>query len=85
MSDQEIRDVRTCIQYQPSIDHRCRPQLLDLPGIKSHHWKIWPCSAITGKNLVTGLDWVVHDVAHRLYYGSTAARPSGFTAGTDTA
>ncbi|KIJ19789.1 hypothetical protein PAXINDRAFT_166016 [Paxillus involutus ATCC 200175] len=45
-------------------------ELLDLPGIKSHHWKIWPCSAVTGQNLVAGLDWIVEDVAHRLYYSS---------------
>ncbi|KAG1715672.1 hypothetical protein ID866_1476 [Astraeus odoratus] len=46
--------------------------LLDLPGIKSHHWKIWPCSAVTGRNLIDGLDWVVGDVARRLYYSSVA-------------
>jgi len=46
-------------------------QALDLPGIKSHNWKIWPCSAVTGLNLIQGLDWVVEDVAHRLYYSST--------------
>ncbi|KAF8450992.1 ADP-ribosylation factor family-domain-containing protein [Boletus edulis BED1] len=53
--------------------------LLDLPGVRSHHWKIWPCSAVTGQNLVAGLDWIVHDVAHRLYYSSTAASVSGHT------
>ncbi|KAI0786507.1 GTP-binding protein [Abortiporus biennis] len=42
---------------------------LDLPSIKSHHWKIWPCSAVTGENLVTGLNWIVDDVANRIYYG----------------
>ncbi|KAI0750675.1 GTP-binding protein [Daedaleopsis nitida] len=46
---------------------------LDLPSIKSHQWRILPCSAVTGENLVEGLDWVVGDVANRLYYGSTAA------------
>ncbi|KAG2345015.1 ARF/SAR superfamily [Suillus weaverae] len=45
---------------------------LDLPGIKSHNWKIWSCSAVTGLNLIQGLDWVVEDVAHRLYYSSTS-------------
>ncbi|KAF8554091.1 GTP-binding protein, partial [Imleria badia] len=60
-------------------------ELLDLPGIKSHHWKIWPCSAVTGQNLVAGLDWIVHDVAHRLYYSSTAASSSRYITGTTTA
>ncbi|KZT20632.1 GTP-binding protein [Neolentinus lepideus HHB14362 ss-1] len=45
---------------------------LDLDSIRSHNWRIWPCSAVTGNNLVTGLDWVVNDVAGRLYYSSTA-------------
>ncbi|KAI5996359.1 ADP-ribosylation factor family-domain-containing protein [Pisolithus albus] len=42
--------------------------LLGLSGIKSHHWKISACSAVTGYNLIAGLDWVVGDVARRLYY-----------------
>ncbi|KAG9055361.1 hypothetical protein FS842_002426 [Serendipita sp. 407] len=45
-------------------------EALDLPSIKTHHWKIISCSAITGENLVTGLDWVVNDVAGRLYYST---------------
>ena len=45
-------------------------QALDLRSIKSHHWKILSCSAITGDNLVNGLDWVVNDVAGRLYYST---------------
>ncbi|KAF8590251.1 ARF/SAR superfamily [Ramaria rubella] len=44
---------------------------LDLRSIKSHHWKILSCSAIIGTNLVQGLDWVVNDVAGRLYYSTT--------------
>ncbi|KAF8509434.1 ADP-ribosylation factor family-domain-containing protein [Hysterangium stoloniferum] len=44
---------------------------LDLPSIKSHQWKIISCSAMTGENLVSGLDWVINDVAGRLYYSST--------------
>ncbi|KAJ7229098.1 GTP-binding protein [Mycena pura] len=48
---------------------------LELRSIKSHHWKIWSCSAVTGENLVTGLGWVVGDVAGRLYY-SAAASPN---------
>lgn len=46
-------------------------QALDLLSIKSHRWKILPCSAMTGENLVEGLDWVVDDVAGRLYYSTT--------------
>jgi ADP-ribosylation factor-like protein 2 len=48
-------------------------QALALPSIKTHHWRIQACSAITGehvKGLEEGLDWVVTDVAQRLYWGS---------------
>ncbi|KAF9032666.1 GTP-binding protein [Hymenopellis radicata] len=48
---------------------------LDLEGIKSHHWKIFPCSAMTGANVFEGLQWVVGEVAGRLYYYS-ASTPS---------
>jgi len=41
---------------------------LDLVSIKSHQWKILPCSAVTGDGLLDGLNWVVDDVAGRLYY-----------------
>lgn len=40
-------------------------QALDLPSIKSHRWRIQPCSAVTGENLIEGLDWVTTDVAGR--------------------
>ncbi|EJF63112.1 GTP-binding protein [Dichomitus squalens] len=46
---------------------------LDLLSIQSHQWRILPCSAMTGQNLVEGLDWVVGEVASRLYYSSTDA------------
>ncbi|KAH7888138.1 GTP-binding protein [Phlebopus sp. FC_14] len=58
---------------QGSMTDKEISQLLDLPGIKSHHWRIWPCSAVTGQNLVAGLDWLVEDVAHRIYYSSTTS------------
>ncbi|KAI8967279.1 ADP-ribosylation factor-like protein 2-like protein [Mycotypha africana] len=51
LSDQEIR------------------QMLELDSIKAsqHHWAIFPCSAVTGDNLLKGMDWVVNDVASRIY------------------
>jgi len=45
-------------------------QALDLSGIKSHQWSIVSCSAVTGYNLLEGLNWVVGEVASRLYYSS---------------
>ncbi|KAI9225905.1 MAG: putative ADP-ribosylation factor-like 2-like protein [Piptocephalis tieghemiana] len=40
---------------------------LDLASIRSHRWKVLGCSAVTGKHLLDGLDWVVKDVAARIY------------------
>lgn len=41
--------------------------LLDLDSIHKHHWTIMPCSAVTGQNLLEGIDWLVNDVAQRLF------------------
>ena len=71
MSSSEIRDVRssyTTINASQIITIYF--QALDLSSIKSHQWKILGCSAVTGQNLTEGLDWVVCDVAGRLYYSS---------------
>ncbi|TIA90672.1 hypothetical protein E3P99_01475 [Wallemia hederae] len=46
------------------------PQTLQLDTIKSHTWKIQSCSAVTGENLLQGLDWAVADCSKRLYYSS---------------
>ena len=74
MSDTEICDVRSIFSLRIfSIWALCGTftfQTLDLRSITSHHWKIWACSAVTGANLVSGLDWVVNDVAGRLYYST---------------
>ncbi|KAI9063503.1 GTP-binding protein [Trametes sanguinea] len=56
---------------------------LDLQSIKSHHWRILPCSAVTGQNLVEGLDWVVEDVANRLYYSTTASATGRWQSGNE--
>ena len=41
---------------------------LDLETIKiSHHWVIQPCSAVTGKNLLEGIQWIVNDISQRLF------------------
>ncbi|KNZ45605.1 ADP-ribosylation factor-like 2 [Puccinia sorghi] len=41
---------------------------LDLKGKSNgHRWKVMPCSAISGMNVMEGLDWVVDEVAGRLY------------------
>jgi len=43
-------------------------EALDLRIIKTHNWMIMPCSAVTGQNVAEALEWVVNDVAGRIYY-----------------
>lgn len=70
MSSTEIRDVRHERLHAYIFSDDAFHKALDLLAIKSHHWKILPCSAVTGENLIEGLDWVVDDVAGRLYYST---------------
>lgn len=42
-------------------------QRLSLDAIKTHKWTILPCSAMTGRNLNEGLEWVVKDAKDRLF------------------
>nr|XP_018916515.1 PREDICTED: ADP-ribosylation factor-like protein 2 [Bemisia tabaci] len=41
--------------------------LLELPKIKTHHWQIFNCSAVTGDNLLPGMDWLVTDISARIF------------------
>jgi ADP-ribosylation factor-like protein 2 len=41
--------------------------LLELNNITTHHWQIQGCSAVTGENLVEGIDWLVQDIASRIF------------------
>ena len=50
-----------------SDDTYCQFQRLRLDAIKTHKWTILPCSAMTGKNLREGLQWVVQDAKDRLF------------------
>ncbi|OWF43527.1 ADP-ribosylation factor-like protein 2 [Mizuhopecten yessoensis] len=40
---------------------------LQLESIETHHWLIQGCSAVTGDNLLKGIDWVVDDIASRIF------------------
>jgi len=43
-------------------------KVLDLAAMeKSRHWQIVGCSAHTGDGLLRGFDWLVQDVASRIY------------------
>lgn len=43
--------------------------VLDLSsiGATGRHWQIIPCSAWTGAGLIEGIDWIVSDIAARIY------------------
>lgn len=56
-------------------------QGLDLPGIKSHKWAIHSCSAVTGSGLDGGMDWMISEVAGRLYWN---ASPPSLTSATSS-
>lgn len=42
-------------------------EVLDLDSIKTHHWQIIKCSAITGENLLQGVDWLIRDIGARIF------------------
>ena len=46
-------------------------QYLRLDDIQSHSWRIQACSAHTGAHMDEGLDWLLSDMASRLYYYSS--------------
>ncbi len=42
-------------------------EILDLDSIATHHCFVIACSAVTGENLEKGMDWIVNDVASRIF------------------
>eukprot|EP00052_Salpingoeca_macrocollata_P015075 m.119498 g.119498 ORF g.119498 m.119498 type:complete len:185 (-) comp19544_c0_seq1:60-614(-) len=42
-------------------------EVLELENIHSHHWRIQACSAVTGESLLAGMDWMLDDIASRIY------------------
>lgn len=65
MTEQEIREARFLLTRRD--ERLISAQALNLDTIKTHRWHILPCSAITGKNLDEGLNWVVEDGKQRLF------------------
>nr|BAN21065.1 ADP-ribosylation factor, arf [Riptortus pedestris] len=41
--------------------------VLDLGSIKTHHWQILSCSAVTGEHLLDGINWLVNDISSRIF------------------
>eukprot|EP00118_Oscarella_pearsei_P005426 m.24962 g.24962 ORF g.24962 m.24962 type:complete len:239 (+) comp28707_c0_seq2:51-767(+) len=42
-------------------------EAMDLDSIKTHHWNIQWCSAVTGEKLIDGIDWIIDDIASRIF------------------
>ncbi|RYG49788.1 hypothetical protein EON67_06455 [archaeon] len=42
---------------------------MDADIFSKRHWHIQSCSAVTGEGLVEGLDWMVGDIASRIFMG----------------
>ncbi|XP_013389195.1 ADP-ribosylation factor-like protein 2 [Lingula anatina] len=42
-------------------------EALELDLIKTHHWLIQGCSAVTGENLLQGMDWIIQDISSRIF------------------
>lgn len=65
MSENEVREVS--LGFMSLLGDELTLQRLRLDAIKTHKWTILPCSAMTGKNLNEGLEWVVQDAKDRLF------------------
>lgn len=71
----EVTNARLYLNYPEILHHNIRMfslcviflQALALDEIKSHHWCIIGCSAVTGENLLTGVDWLLDDIAARIF------------------
>lgn len=72
LSKDAIQEV-TRAQHFPCSSRSCNLivavllQALALDEIKSHHWCIIGCSAVTGENLLAGVDWLLDDIAARIF------------------
>mmetsp|Transcript_23549 Transcript_23549/g.41748 ORF Transcript_23549/g.41748 Transcript_23549/m.41748 type:complete len:185 (+) Transcript_23549:698-1252(+) len=42
-------------------------EFLQLDELTTRHWAVVACSAMTGKGLLSGIDWLVQDIAARIF------------------
>lgn len=40
---------------------------LQLENFQTRHWAVVPCSAVTGEGLLRGINWIVSDIAARIF------------------
>lgn len=42
-------------------------QILELDQIETHHWSVVGVSAVTGRKLLSSIDWLIDDIAKRIF------------------
>lgn len=42
-------------------------EFLQLDNFQTRHWAVVPCSAMTGEGLLEGINWIVGDIAARIF------------------
>lgn len=45
----------------------CFFQILELDKIDTHHWSVVGVSAVTGEKLLGSVDWMIDDIAKRIF------------------
>ncbi|RCV41538.1 hypothetical protein SETIT_9G144100v2 [Setaria italica] len=61
-------DVRRLDDCRAELHNLLKEEVLNLEVMDgSRHWKIVGCSAYTGEGLLDGFDWLVQDIASRIY------------------
>ncbi|KAM3253485.1 hypothetical protein ACQJBY_041497 [Aegilops geniculata] len=61
-------DVRRLDDCRAELHNLLKEEVLNLEVMnKDRHWKIVGCSAYTGDGLLQGFDWLVQDIASRIY------------------
>nr|CAD7400804.1 unnamed protein product [Timema cristinae] len=63
----DCADKRRLDDCRKELHELLQEEILELNMIKTHNWKIVGCSAVTGDNLVAGIDWLVSDISSRIF------------------
>jgi ADP-ribosylation factor-like protein 2 len=59
---QDLAGALTCEEIAEAL-------ALNSAAFDKRHWQIHPCSAVTGDGLVEGMDWLIRDIAGRIFMG----------------
>jgi ADP-ribosylation factor-like protein 2 len=60
---QDLAGALSCDEIAEALELRSA-------AFAKRHWQIVPCSAVTGEGLVEGIDFIVSDIAGRIFMGS---------------